>query len=443
MRVIATCLFTLLAAACGNVSSFTDAGSTDSNSYDSAPTIDANPRGLVKVTVLDPTGTGAPVTGVPVVFVEPDGTVAARVATDGQGKAQAEVLPGSSVTAVYTVSTNEHAMHTITGAQIGDDIVITPQLNSSPAGTFTVNFPPLSGATYYYVSTPCGLSYAGLPANNQYVVTFYQFCKPATTMTVSVVGFTASGFGGYLEKANVAVSAGATTLTGSWQTGVNYSANFTNIPTEAAYLSHNRATPDVAGYSFGNSAQVTGPMMNLQFTAATGASAVATTRLQNTQYAQQQTIYQTIAGSALSYNLDVGANLLPWIGQPTLDVTTGVIKVATSGAGTGDLFRVSAGYSRTTGNTTEYYRWVVYSATATDITLPKLPAEVGDVNPKTGDVVQDYNWEATLGDSDVITGYDQVREHACQIYAASLTPYGNINLGMSTLVRVSYFQNAS
>lgn len=444
MRVPATCFLTLLAAACGNVSGFPDATTNDSQTFDSAPTIDANPRGLVKVTVLDPQGTGAPVTGVPVVFIEPDGKLGARISTDAAGKAEAEVLPGSSVTAVFQTSTNNHEMITITGAQVGDDLVITQSLNNQDAGTFTINFPQHPSATSYYVATPCGSSYVPAPAT-QYVAPLSQSCKPTGAMTISVNALSQTGWLGYLDKANVMVSAGAANITGTWQAPGSFTSNLTNIPAEATYVAQRRYAPDMAGfYRPGSGVEVTGTTASLTFPAVTASSAVVRTELSRSADQAQQAIYQVTAGNSLSYNLDVGANTLPWFAEPVLDPATGVIKVTTSGSGGGDLFRVSVDYSRlnTATNEYDYYSWTVYGAAPADVTLPQLPIEVGDVNPKATDQVPNSGGEVLLGDAEAITGYDMVREHACQVYLASLKPYETTQLGASTLLRVSYYSPA-
>ena len=47
-----------------------------------APPSDAVTRGTVRVTVLDPSGTGAPAVGANVVFLDPDGTLVKRVEVD-------------------------------------------------------------------------------------------------------------------------------------------------------------------------------------------------------------------------------------------------------------------------------------------------------------------------------------------------------------------------
>jgi len=236
----------------------------------------------------------------------------------------------------------------------------------------------------------------------------------------------------------VAVSAGAVSLTGTWQTLQNYTANLTNIPAPASYVYHYRRVPDSAGFYSMSQGPISGATISLSSTVPVGSSAVAQTYLQRSTDSAQQTFSQVIAGNALAYNLDIGANLLPWFQQPTLDPATGIIKIVSDGTGTGDLFRVGVGYSRinTATNTTDRYHWVVYGATAGDITLPQLPSELGDLNPTSTDAVENYQGEVEFVDADTITGYDVVRAHACEAYLGWAN-YGA--QGMVQLLRISNY----
>src|SRR4029077_8100117 len=106
--------------------------------------------GTVRVTVLDPSGTGAPAVGANVVFLDPDGMLVKRVATDTSGKANADVLPGASVTSIALINTTQYQLQTVLGVKPGDDLVLgSKTADSSTAGTFTVTYPALSGATSY------------------------------------------------------------------------------------------------------------------------------------------------------------------------------------------------------------------------------------------------------------------------------------------------------
>src|SRR5262249_11371622 len=78
----------------------------DASSGDDASGIDAATDGIVKVTVLDISGNNAPEANVPVVFINPDGTVAAKTASDKDGHAQATVHIGASVTAIWLQNTS-------------------------------------------------------------------------------------------------------------------------------------------------------------------------------------------------------------------------------------------------------------------------------------------------------------------------------------------------
>src|SRR3954471_14790518 len=96
MRCSHRLLTVVLCMGCGSVKS--------GQLPDAAPSIDATTRGTVHVMVLDPSGTGAAAVGANVVFIDPDGTLVKRVATDSAGKADADVLPGASVTSIALIN---------------------------------------------------------------------------------------------------------------------------------------------------------------------------------------------------------------------------------------------------------------------------------------------------------------------------------------------------
>src|SRR6185437_14003408 len=85
----------LAIGACGKVSALSDASGTDAN------LIDADAHGVAKVTAFDYPGGTVGVADLAVVFINPDGQVAADVKTDAAGKAQATILPGASVHVIY------------------------------------------------------------------------------------------------------------------------------------------------------------------------------------------------------------------------------------------------------------------------------------------------------------------------------------------------------
>src|SRR5690242_16090055 len=85
--------------------------------------VDAPPS-PVTVTVYDLGSTGAVVPGVPVVFVNPNGTAVAHPVTDAQGKASAIVQTGATVTVVYEPQPARYQLFTYQAVKPGDNIIV-------------------------------------------------------------------------------------------------------------------------------------------------------------------------------------------------------------------------------------------------------------------------------------------------------------------------------
>src|SRR5206468_6605575 len=74
-------------------------------------------------------------------------------------------------------------------------------------------------------------------------------------------------------------------------------------------------------------------------------------------------------------------------------------------------FSGDVAYYRTVGNTSTSFDWSFMAAGPGDFTLPTLPAEVGDVNPKAGDNVSfPYGSYGIIVEADTIKSYDDVRK---------------------------------
>src|SRR5690349_4111728 len=102
MRTVALSSLLALAAACGDVTGPGGGAGSDGGPDGGEPS-DAAVPGTVTVIVLDYDGTRDPVIDTPVVFFDPDGSVAATEETDADGVASAEVLPGGAVLAFTTI----------------------------------------------------------------------------------------------------------------------------------------------------------------------------------------------------------------------------------------------------------------------------------------------------------------------------------------------------
>jgi hypothetical protein len=414
MRPAALLSSLLTVGACGKVQTLVDG----SNSIDSA-TVDANAHGIVKVTVLDPQGTGAPAAGIPVVFVNPSGELVARMSTDTNGHAQADVLQGANVTAVWQPNPGDYQLQTVFEVKPGDDITLG-QVNqsSTDAGKFTVNFTPTGGVgDYFYVYGPCGSSQGVNGTATLYMMTNCQ--QPVMDLTVYAYNSLGTSLG-YVEKANVAfVNGGSATMPSTWQSFINFSAQYSNITTRVTSINMNRYAPDSQQYSSGDGNTVSGTTLSLTTTGPATATAQIESRMSDANGSQQQ-IRQKINGNATTYGLDVGGKLLGWLSAPILHVDTGVLEIPVDTAGTSgdapDVFIAQTRFSHPTidAGTATNVLWIVFAPRPGNITLPKMPVEVGPVNPQAGDTTSNFDL-AAMADSDAIDGYDAIRNN---LYAA-------------------------
>src|SRR5262249_20719641 len=98
-----------------------------------------------------------------------------------------------------------------------------------------------------------------------------------------------------------------------------------------------------------------------------------------------------------------------------------------------DLFRVAASYRRTDAGTniTTTFSWTLFGPQAGDITLPSLPAEVGNIAPTSADTV---SVTAIMVEIDTVTGYDAIRNDpngAVSLYGSARTPASTVRLSTS------------
>jgi hypothetical protein len=106
-----------------------------------------------------------------------------------------------------------------------------------------------------------------------------------------------------------------------------------------------------------------------------------------------------VAGTSLTYGLDIGANLLPWV-NAVYDPVTTTINVTVTGSGTYDLFEANLRYVR--GQT--IYTWRVFGPTAQSVTFPTLPSSLpGDPTVRPSDTQSAY--QVYVCESDAIADY--------------------------------------
>lgn len=420
---------------CGTVHTLADA------SNGSGTGADANPRGTVKVTTYDPYGSRTPTVGTPVVFIDAAGAVVATVPSDGNGKAQADMLPGGTVTAVWQPTAGQYILQTVEGVKPGDDIaLIGLGGGGGTTGTFTLSWPAQTGASYYQGYSSC---YSGYTQSTSVALSITDDCRQ-DTMTVAVAAFDVNNnLLGYLEKTGVQYTdGGSATLSGTWQPPQTFTATLTNLdPTMIRNVNVQRFNNDRFGFS-AFASPPNGVMSSVTMsTPAPPSSGKALVEVNVFDMAAgRQQIYQPTAGNSFTYNFDVAAHLLPWVSNPSLDVATGTITVPQTGTGDPDFALTQVSYGRTgtapdAGQTFTSFAWTVIAPNFDNpIKLPVLPVEVGDVNPKSTDSINGFN-VAAMADLDTITSYDQARNDV--IGLANAATNGRTD---ATLVRISQTQ---
>lgn len=102
---------------------------------------------------------GGPAVGAPVYFVEPDGT-ATRVLTDGDGRATAVVGAGATVYCQQPSEAGTLRAFAVTGLGPGLDFTIEsarfPSFSPPSVGTAQITLPSVPGAAFYSATVSCG-----------------------------------------------------------------------------------------------------------------------------------------------------------------------------------------------------------------------------------------------------------------------------------------------
>lgn len=416
----------LALGACGKVLEVPIDGGDDATT-DAPP--DVPVRGTLRVTVLDRTGTGAPAVGIPVVFVEPDGTVS-RAATDSNGQCEAEVFPGTSVTSVTTVS-NGKQMFTVLAVSPGDEVVLgQTNPDEGTAGTFTVSWPAVNGTNDYVIFGPCGFQDSTVGTVTTKAITLRNSCNPASMELLVQARNNVNATLGFSSKANVPVAAGSTAMP-AFSGGIGFTGSFTNI-SHTTNLTMTRRAPE----GFGFSDSVTKDVSTLTTTTASAVvPSTGTARVETFLAGAQndsQTIRQRLAGNSTTYGLDVAAIALPWLTAPSLDVVARTITIGSDPTGTSgdtpDLIQTTIGWRR--GATS--YGWVVFGPSFEKISLPALPDELADGLPVASDAITTVR--SVAHDADTIPSYAAIRE---AVGPALVTTLDDAEHSTAALVRTS------
>ena len=381
---------------------------------------DAVTRGTVHVTVLDPSGSGVPAPDMHVVFLDPDGSLVKSATTDTNGKAEADVLPGGSVTSVVFASqTTTYQMETVFAVKPGDDLILgSKDTVTTQIGNFTVTYPAYTVTTpaSYTIGGPCGSVTVPAPAAGPPPTTatlpFTSDCQLDSMELVVVANDATPKALAYLTKTGVPFAAnGSANLSGGYQSALSFTSTYTNANANITNLTMRRKVPD--GFATAASATATPPTAPqvLNVTGPIGTAAQIETQVLGPSRAQQL-VRRVVSGAKPSDDMDLGATLLPWLGTPTLDVASGkvTLPVDTTGTSTAtpDIVEMIVTYRRTdpvTGAITGF-TWTLFSPVLGDVTLPKLPPDAGNVMPLSSDTI--LRVLAAAFETDAVASYDAV-----------------------------------
>jgi hypothetical protein len=406
---------------------------------DAAP--DADLHGLAHITVLDVLGNGALAPNIPVVFIDPDGTIAADTMSDSNGRAEATILPGASVTVVYSQITGSGATMmtsylaaTIDGISPGDDIPFGfTDRDNTDSGTFNVTFTALAGATSYEIFTPCGETPSTTAGT---VATSMQNGCKQDTFDLYVIAFNSSGQAIQAAQIqNVSLATGHATVPNSWIPFSQFNAAYTDIPPDVTTLQVSRQTSTGRGFSFFSSCTLSGAACSVtgQVPTAGVKSLVHTTVGRNDAHTTSQVITQRVAGNSINYNLDVGTNLLPWMSDVTFDAASGTMTPTLEAPDDqADLFFTEVSYTRDANTSLD---WAVFQKTVGPTKFPTLPAHVGPIASLATDTVTMRT--AITIDSTNVAGWDDARARLFALFDAPF--FSNTNDDLVRSQEIQFF----
>lgn len=384
-------------------------------------------RGLVKVTVVSPLDGRTPVSDAIVVFNDPDGSLVTQVRTDAAGHAEAEVLPGASVTTVNS-HPNGVELSTTLGLAAGDDVILGGyQPSGSSAGRFTVSWTPVAATgTAYSVFGPCG--YAGYVTDaSSLTFSVGDSCNPdKMELVVKATGNT--GAETYTTQVDVPFVDGGSVKMPDWSAGEILAASYTHL----ASISEIATARHVAGDAFvltNQYASTNGrPAMTLGLLGPSGLGGQIETTVYNSSR-DTQVFRQRLAPGTLNYSVDLASVLLPWTTDlQQTDRRFQVTKIAADVPGTApaltelELHWARAGMS---------VAWRVFGGDIDTIQLPAMPASFGAAAMPTSSDRPEAAWTSIA--TDAFTDYDSVRGNiGAALRETRLGPHSR-----ATLIRMS------
>ena len=191
-----------------------------------------------------------------------------------------------------------------------------------------------------------------------------------------------------------------------------------------------RLAPDGFGFFSGSGSNVSGATLPLNMSIPLTQNALIQSDFSQNGSGgnSEQIITQGIPGNSTTFGLDADATLLGWLGKPTLDVATGNVTMpydqSTTTKDASDISFVVLTYQRPPamdGGTTQGFEWIYFQQTPGNFTLPQLPPELGDVNPKAGDIPGNFTNSGAM-EADSVNGYADARKDPFRLIDGLASP---------------------
>lgn len=295
------------------------------------------------------------------------------------------------------------------GGNLADSGTVALGATAAKANAFTVAFSSRAGTDHYEVHTRCGSVDVGTSTSP---VIYLPLGCATTPMDIEVLARTsAGGLLGWIAQADVAVAdGGSVTIADTWHAPASLTATYTNPTPLVTNLAVARFSADGRGLAVAETSGSASATTALMLDTSQPARAVIATLftcpfgagpscLDTAQGAASQHIAERVDGTAASYALDIGANLLPWLKAAYVPQTT-TLEVEVTGTAPIDIFEANLRYTRGQA----IYTWRVFGPLAQSVAFPSLPPDApGDPTVRPSDVMSTY--QTFAGESDAIDGY--------------------------------------
>jgi hypothetical protein len=386
----------LLAMGCGNGGG----GQVDASTPDAAADVAVVDVGVDAPTVGDVTIStlvrccgqpqGSPAAGIVAIAVQPDNSVVTGTSDTTGTVVLHGIHTGATVTVPYPENTNDNtSVISFVGVEPGDHLTTGEGYFFPPppgtAGTMTISFPAVTGATDYVAYTPCGTTNVQAPATS-FTVTLYDYCQ----IPSANIGVIAQATGTIIASAyltNAAFTPNATDSVPTWTAnGQNaYAVTMSGVAPEvttvalaglASYPYASAIEPFVQNVTIVNGTATA--MVTLPLTAPRMGGIAGLTR---DQYGTQTAFH----GGGPAASATFAAPKLPWMGKATTTATT---LAWTQTAGSYDGAVATMVWHVTVSNVDHQHVWMVVlppGTTSVDWTSP--PAELASYLPAPTDTV--------------------------------------------------------